>query len=518
MERRGQNGLTGVLSLTASALFVKILGFLYKIPLSHVLSDEGMGYYNSALNVYALFFIVCSCAIPKSLSVLLSRARLYQTKKAYKKTFIFLALLVCSFGLFMSLILLYYAGKIAQLLGVADAAMALLFIAPAVVLSTLSSVCRGYLLSYDKVSCVGVSECIEAISKLFGGIAFVYLGTRAQLSLPIKSALAVLGITIGTLLSFLYLLLAAIYLKKEKIVFCGVGIFSAKETFISFLKISLPLMLGGLIFSLSSLLDVRLICDGLTASGVMKQDAVRIYGNYSTLVLPLISFVNSIVSAFCLALFPRLCSFFQHKNECDFIKTLRSASFVLLCCSLALSVGFYFFGEDYFILLFKDESVDMGTRALKIISVCIVFVCLLNLFNTALEARGKSAAPLITLGLGMLIKIPVAIIMIPRFGIMGAAYSTVVSYLVAFVISFLLLRSEIHGFMPNFQEVLSCIFCSAFSFSVGVLLKNVLLKLNVTNVFRLFPLCLTATLLVVFVLFISKNMSKSIRMLSQYTK
>ena len=129
--------------MTASALFVKVLGFFYKIPLSHALGDEGMGYYNSALNVYALFFILCSSAIPKSFSVILTKARLYQTKTSYRKTFIFLGFIVCSFGLVSCLGLSVYSHRIASLLGFNNASRALLYISPAVALSTFASVTRG---------------------------------------------------------------------------------------------------------------------------------------------------------------------------------------------------------------------------------------------------------------------------------------------------------------------------------------------------------------------------------------
>ena len=36
----------GALFLTLSVIFVKIIGFIYKVPLSHILKDEGMGYFN----------------------------------------------------------------------------------------------------------------------------------------------------------------------------------------------------------------------------------------------------------------------------------------------------------------------------------------------------------------------------------------------------------------------------------------------------------------------------------------
>ena len=40
--------INGALVLTVSSVIVKLLSLVYKIPLSYILSDEGMGYFNTA--------------------------------------------------------------------------------------------------------------------------------------------------------------------------------------------------------------------------------------------------------------------------------------------------------------------------------------------------------------------------------------------------------------------------------------------------------------------------------------
>ena len=64
----------GALSLTVSALIVKIVGLIYKVPLSYILSDEGMGYFNSAYTVYTFFYIICTAGVPKAISIITSSA------------------------------------------------------------------------------------------------------------------------------------------------------------------------------------------------------------------------------------------------------------------------------------------------------------------------------------------------------------------------------------------------------------------------------------------------------------
>ena len=62
--------LEGALSLTIATVIVKVLGAIYKIPISYILGEEGMGYFNSAYTVYSFFFLLCTAGVPKAIMVL----------------------------------------------------------------------------------------------------------------------------------------------------------------------------------------------------------------------------------------------------------------------------------------------------------------------------------------------------------------------------------------------------------------------------------------------------------------
>ena len=63
--------LKGSLALAVSVVIVKILGFVYKLPLSYLLGDEGMGYFNSAYTIFAFFYMISSAGIPKAISIMI---------------------------------------------------------------------------------------------------------------------------------------------------------------------------------------------------------------------------------------------------------------------------------------------------------------------------------------------------------------------------------------------------------------------------------------------------------------
>ena len=74
MNKSNQVMYKGAFLLGISTILVKLIGMIYKIPLSYTLGDEGMGYFNSAYTVYTLFFILGTAGIPKAISILVSQS------------------------------------------------------------------------------------------------------------------------------------------------------------------------------------------------------------------------------------------------------------------------------------------------------------------------------------------------------------------------------------------------------------------------------------------------------------
>ena len=63
---------SGVAVLTLSTVVVKVIGLLYKIPMMRYLGEEGMGYFNSAYEIYTLFYILATAGLPVAVSILVA--------------------------------------------------------------------------------------------------------------------------------------------------------------------------------------------------------------------------------------------------------------------------------------------------------------------------------------------------------------------------------------------------------------------------------------------------------------
>ena len=80
---------SGVAVLAISTLIVKVIGMFYKIPMMAYLGAEGMGYFNSAYDIYSLFFVIATTGIPVAISILVAESnaqnRFNNANKIYKQ-------------------------------------------------------------------------------------------------------------------------------------------------------------------------------------------------------------------------------------------------------------------------------------------------------------------------------------------------------------------------------------------------------------------------------------------------
>jgi stage V sporulation protein B len=92
-EIKREGFFSGFFTLTLSTVIVKIIGLIYKIPMLGLLGSEGMGYFNSAYEIYALFCVIATSGLPVAMSVMIAKHGEASAQRIYKSAKkIFLAL------------------------------------------------------------------------------------------------------------------------------------------------------------------------------------------------------------------------------------------------------------------------------------------------------------------------------------------------------------------------------------------------------------------------------------------
>ena len=436
-KENGKNMLIGAVSLTVSVFIVKLLGFLYKLPISRLLGDEGLGYFNSAYTVFTFFYMLATGGIPKAVSILVTDARVKRNASPEGILNFSFWLFIC-IGTFLSGLLMIFSGNIAYAIGNPDAAPSLVAVAPALLFISASGVLRGYLTGYMRLTNIAVSEVCEGLVKFFAGTALAALGVRQGYGIELVSSLTILGVSIASFVSSLILYISA-KIQKRKVNAEQNDYKDARLRTVakSLFRISLPITLSGAILGMCGVIDLSLIINRLVSAGVERRDAIAYFGNYTTLAVPMLNLVSALLAPICSSALPSLTAAHARSATADFDVLLLRLSAIISSLAAPISFGFFFFPYEVLSLLFPAESAAFGSASLRALApACIVFP-LLTLFNTALEARGKTVVPLMSMSIGCIIKLILCFAVTPSSGIgmLVAPIGTTAAYLCASLIS-----------------------------------------------------------------------------------
>lgn len=517
IDKDNRKIISGALSLTISAFLVKFLGLIYKIPLSYLLSEEGMGYFNSAYTVYTFFYLICTAGVPKAISILTSSAYsegdIEKTEEIYKTAFKVFSLV----GLFFTTVLVFFSSPIAKLIGNSKAALTMISIAPSIMFVCASGVIRGYLNGIVSFFPVAVSEVISGISRLVLGILFAFAGYKLNYDFEIISAMTILGTTLGSFFSLIYLSSKA-KIKKSKNKAKQKDVYYKNRITKEILKISLPLTVTSAIGSLSGIIDLGIIMRRFESLGYTELQAGIIYGNYTTLVIPMFNLVSTLFSPLSAVLLPLVSRNEIKNNRSELSLKISFSLKILSVCSIPIIFIYSFFGETVLSFLFEDSSAKMAYPMLAAIAPGLFFMCILTVINTALEGVGKIRIPLMTMIVSSIVKIVFSYILIgnEKYGILGSSVATVISYITGFLISYIYtsvaMKIDLKLFSSVIKPLVSASFASVLCFFVKYYLKKNSMLFDIANLilfcfFYLFFMCI-----------LNIKDLKSIKKLSKYTK
>ena len=444
----------GTLSLTLSAVIVKFIGLIYKIPIASLLGDEGMGYFNSAYTVYAFFYLLCTAGVPKAVMILISEAKARGREIEERKILKVASLLFLSVGVVATALFVIFSAPIANLIGNNKSYFTMLAIAPSIILVSLSGVLRGYLSANTRLLDIAVSQIIEGVGKLALGLLFAMIGKRLELPLEMLSAMTILGVTFGALLGLVYLLICSqTKIPKENI---GQNSESVKTLPITkrILSISIPITLSAAIMSLTNIIDLGLIMRSLVKIGYSESIASALYGNYTTLAVPMLNLAMSVISPISIAFLPIFTRCLVASDTDGLLKTEKTSLELTAMLGAPMMIGLIIYSREILSMLFPTSEIETGAALLCLISPAIFFSSILLIINTLLEACGRVRIPLISMGIGSIIKILASHFLITKtdMGILGAPISTVLSYACALLISTLIYGRVLKKHIPIFES------------------------------------------------------------------
>lgn len=458
----------GAMLLVFSAIVVKIIGVCYKIPLVHLLGAQGMGYFNAAYDVYALLCVISTTGLPVAVSVLVNRYP-KQRQRIFGITLVIFSVLGLSgaAGVFLG------ADRIATWVGAPQAALSLRFIAPAVLFVCISGAFKGYYQAKRNMMPTAVSQVIEAAGKLLFGLLFAHIALRSAKGAALSAAFAVLGLSVGTFLSMIYLIMLS---KRERDTEKQSAL-SDRQLIKQLLIVAFPVTMGAVLSGLSKIIDLSLIMRRLQDAGMAPDTAVSLYGCYSAMVIPLFNAIPMLFSSLAMPLVSHLGHAIAKEDRAAQKQILNTAFRWCAAFSIPAALGLGMMSRQALQILFSDQA-DIQTSVPLLVCICmsVPASCMITASNAVLQAYGHAWLPMISTAIGCVIKAIslYALCILPGVGILAAPISTLLCCTLTVCINLMFMA----GITPSFGlawHLIRSLIVSGIAIGAAALLYRVIL-------------------------------------------
>lgn len=506
---------SGVLILTVANLLVKVIGLLFKIPMTGILGEEGMGYYNGAYQIYTVFFMISTAGLPVAVSILISEARTRGQLKQIKKIYNTTVTLFFIVGFVGMLAMLLGSGVFANWLGSPDTNLCVLAIAPTLFFICVSSTLRGYFQGFQQMAPTAISELIEALCKLILGVLFATYAVDQGYAIHIVAAYGAIGLSIGAGLGMFYLCITKFFFNERRYTEEFIELngesdetLPRKAILKRIIMIALPITLSSTVMSLTNLIDTFIIQNLLQANGATQAEATAIFGNYTSLAVPMFNLPPVLIYPISAAIVPLIsvARAQRDKKRCRTVmeSALKVAVLIGVPCGLGMSVMaepilYMFYGG----IKDADSVIANATPLLQILAPATIFVCILSVSNAILQSCGKERLPLLSMLVGAAVKLITNYFLIQTIGMKGTPISTFLCYLTVVCLNFFFI-AKYADIIPSVKKVFVRPFICGLICALAAIAGNILYSKFISSSLATVCAILTAGFVYILCIFLLK--------------
>ena len=497
-----QTFLQGTAVLAMATVLVKLMGFLFKVPLNNIIGEDGFGYFNTAYDVYNVLLMISTTGLPVAMSRMISQAQTLgnhaQIKRIYRTSlYVFLTI-----GMVGSLGMLFFCRQLSVMVTTNENSWAAIAaLAPCVLLICLVSAYRGFFQGQSNMTPTSVSQIFEAVTRLVVGLGLAWLvmkltgeaAVRAQGivlasgetaqdygDITLAAGGAILGVTLGSLISVVYL--HHKFRQSNQILSLGGGTAkSTRSTMKELLSIAVPITLGSAGLQIINLFDTMIYMRRLTGAlqwtEKMADSAKGVYNFCQTVFALPCSFIPTIT----IAVIPAITASLTRKDLAEAKATSESSVRTMALIAMPCAAGLFVMADPVIRLLcstYTEDRIQLAATMLAILGLTVIFNSLVLLLNAIMQAHGDVVTPVVNMLIGGIIKIIVNYILVgqPNLNIVGAPIGTFICYISITALDLIAMKRHISARPAIFKNIirpgLSSAIMGAVTFMVYRVLSN----------------------------------------------
>ena len=445
----------GVAILSAGIILVKLLGAIYRIPLTRLLPDASMAAYGGAYNIYSFFLTISTAGLPVALSKMISEARIAGRYNQVRRIFRVAVLTFLTMGIVSFLGMSVFAQFCADVvLENEKAVYCVIALSPSVLCVCIIAAFRGYNQGRQNMGPSAISQIIEATGKLIIGLALVFYFMRVvggEAGGEKAAVGALVGVSVGSVIALLYML---IYQKRN-----GMGLEKSADVADSterilkrLLSLAVPITLGATAISLVTLLDGKLTLMQLKELLGNDKAAVELFGRYQA-TMSVYNLPASLMIPITASIIPAVSAAVVSKNRKQAGIVSESALRIGYLMAAPMGVGLFVLGGPICQVLLDRDAVTTGPL-LSTLGLASVFVCLYTLTTSILQSNSFVYLPVVSVVVGGIAKICSNLLLVsqPKINIYGAPVGTLVCFIIATLFNLFFIKRAVPG-APRYTTV-----------------------------------------------------------------
>ena len=423
--------LKGTLILTATGLATRVMGFFYRIFMSHAFGEEGVGIYQLVFPIYALGFSLTCAGIELILSRLVAKNMALGKKKEARELLYSGLLITVIFSCIVTLFLQNYAGTIASsILHDTRCTELLLILSYAFPFAAIHSCVCGYYFGQKETGLPARSQLIEQAVR-FGSVMLIYFaGSRQGITFGVS--LAVAGLIAGELASSLYCL--KILSRQKEFLASRPSLLLICRQIPKLLIPSLPLTGNRVLLGILQSAEALSIPLKLQASGLSGQEALSVYGVLTGMALPCILFPSAISNSISTMLLPEVAEIQALNNKQAFRSLIQKTTCSCIAMGSLCCLFLLFTGRWIGTWIFHSS---LAGELIQTLSWMCPFLYTNNTLISTINGIGKTTLTFLINSFSLLIRIASIFFLIPVFGIQGYLWGLLASQLSVFCLCLL---------------------------------------------------------------------------------
>lgn len=422
--------MKGAAMLTIAAIIVKLLSAVYRVPFQNLVGDEGFYIYQQVYPFIGIITTWTSFGFAVALSKILSDYKASGKANAAPRIREIALIYIGFISILFFLFLFFGANFLAEAMGDVGLSSLLKAGAYVILLMPLLAVLKGDFQSGGRMEPVAYAQIVEQVVRVSVILVGTWIVVSSSLDLYKAGSMAMYGAVAGELAGVLFL--SFIYWKTY-----GRNNSTNKNVDVRFWTIvkdltmlSISASISALLFLLLQLVDSFTVFQLLLESGMEKQQAMEKKGIYDR-GQPLVQLGIVIASTLSLAIVPLVAHRMNTEKGRTAIPFMQLTYRVAFTFSVAAALGLIIVLPFVNEMLFqtRDESFT-----LMVFSLQIVWMSLILTLMAMLQGSGKVKLPTLFLLVGVCSKWLLNGMLIPTYGVLGAAVAGNISLAIVFVL------------------------------------------------------------------------------------